>query len=156
MDWLINNLAASLLALGFLLLAIEVGVLGFSTFVLFFVGIAAVFSAGLMFTGLIPQTALSALLSVAIISALDAALLWKPLKNLQNKVDRTKAKSDLIGHSFVLDQDVSPAAKVKYRYSGIDWQLVSNETLAAGTKVEVTDTEVGVFYIKSATGLNSN
>ena len=46
MDWVTANMAESLIIVGLLLLAIEIAVLGFSTFVLFFVGLAAVLTGG--------------------------------------------------------------------------------------------------------------
>jgi hypothetical protein len=150
MEWATNNLAESLLIVGLALLAIEIAVLGFSTFVLFFVGLAAALSGILIYVGLIPETLLSAALSVAILTAIAAVVLWKPLKKLQSKVDKTKAKGDLVGHSFVLSEAVSPSLNPIHRYSGIDWKLISTETLAIGTKVEVTEADVGVFYIKSS------
>ena len=150
MEWASNNLAQSLLVLGLALLALEIAVLGFSTFVLFFVGLAAAVTGILLYVGLIPDTVLSAALSVGLLTALAAVVLWKPLKKLQSKVDKTKAKSDLVGHSFVLTEAVSPTLSPKYRYSGIDWKLISSETLAVGTKVEVNEVDVGVFYIKTA------
>ena len=149
MDWAFNNLAESLLILGILLLVIEIAVLGFSTFVLFFVGCAAVISAGLLYVGIIPDTLLAALLSTAILTALSALLLWKPLKNMQTKVDTTKAKGDLVGHSFILVEDVAPELTPEYRYSGIDWKLKASEHLVAGTQVEVIEAEVGVFHIRA-------
>jgi membrane protein implicated in regulation of membrane protease activity len=151
MEWAANNLAESLLILGLALLAIEIAVLGFSTFVLFFVGLAAAVTGILLYIGLIPETLVSAALAVAILTAIAAIVLWKPLKKLQNKVDKTKAKGDLVGHSFILSEAVSPTINPKYHYSGIDWKLISTETLAIGTKVEVTEAAVGVFYIKAAT-----
>ncbi|WP_339720718.1 NfeD family protein [uncultured Paraglaciecola sp.] len=149
MDWAFNNLAESLLILGILLLVIEIAVLGFSTFVLFFVGCAAVVTAGLLYVGIIPDTLLAAMLSTGVVTALSAVLLWKPLKNMQSKVDTTKAKGDLVGHSFVLVEDVAPELTPVYRYSGIDWKLKANELIVSGTKVEVIEVEVGVFHIKS-------
>ena len=149
MDWILNNLTESMLIVGILLLVVEVAVLGFATFVLFFVGCAAVVTSGLLYTDIIPETIMSALLSAGILTALFAAVLWKPLKNLQTQVDTTKAKSDLIGHQFVLVEDVAPGVSPVYRYSGIDWQLKSEQQIVAGTKVEVTETTVGVFHIKA-------
>ena len=150
MDWAINNLAESLLILGILLLVIEVAVLGFSTFVLFFVGCAAVVTAGLLYVGIIPETWLSAMFSTGVLTALSAVLLWKPLKNMQSKVDATKAKGDLVGHSFILVEDVAPELTLVYHYSGIDWKLNASEHLIAGTQVEVIQADVGVFHIKAA------
>ena len=149
MEWASNNLAQSLLVLGLALLAIEIAVLGFSTFVLFFVGLAAAITGMLLYLGFIPETLLSALLTVALLTAVAAVVLWKPLKKLQSKVDNSKAKGDLVGHCFVLSDEVSATHAPLYRYSGIDWKLLSSETLAPGTKVEVTQADVGVFYIKA-------
>ena len=150
MDWALNNLAESLLILGILLLVIEVAVLGFSTFVLFFVGCAAIVTAGILYVGIIPDTLLAALLTIGILTAVSAVLLWKPLKKMQTKVDTTTAKGDLVGHSFVLIEDVAPELTPVYRYSGIDWKLNASEYLVAGTKVEVIQADVGVFHIKAA------
>jgi membrane protein implicated in regulation of membrane protease activity len=149
MDWAFNNLAESLLIIGILLLVIEIAVLGFSTFVLFFVGCAAVVTAGFLYVGIIPDTWLAAMFSTGLLTAVSAVLLWKPLKNMQTKVDTTKAKSDLAGHSFVLVEDVGPELTPEYHYSGIDWKLKASEHLVAGTKVEVIEAEVGVFHIKA-------
>jgi membrane protein implicated in regulation of membrane protease activity len=151
MDWVTANMAESLIIVGLLLLAIEIAVLGFSTFVLFFVGLAAVLTGGLLYVGLIPDSMLSALLSIGVLTALSATLLWKPLKNMQKDVDTKKASSDLIGHRFVLTEEVSLTANPVYRYSGIDWKLKSNQPLNAQALVEVTDVEVGVFTVKAAT-----
>ncbi|MBU3003894.1 NfeD family protein [Paraglaciecola arctica] len=150
MDWAFNNLAESLLILGILLLVIEVAVLGFSTFVLFFVGCAAVVSAALLYIGIVPDTLLAAMLSTGIFTALLAVLLWKPLKNMQTQVDTTKAKGDLVGHSFTLVEDVAPELTPIYRYSGIDWKLIATEHLVSGTKVHVVEADVGEFHIKAS------
>lgn len=149
MEWALNNLPETLLIIGIALLVIEVAVLGFSTFVLFFVGCAALLTGILLFFGFLPETMLSALLSVGIITAISAALLWKPLKAMQSNVDTHKAKGDLVGHRFVLAQDIKPGEMPEYKYSGITWCLISEEHLAAGTKVQVTEAEVGKFHIKA-------
>jgi membrane protein implicated in regulation of membrane protease activity len=150
MDWAFGNLAESLLILGILLLVIEVAVLGFSTFVLFFVGCAAVVTAVLLYLGIIPDTGLAAMFSMGLLTALSAVLLWKPLKNMQTQVDTTKAKGDLVGHNFILVEDVAPGLTPEYHYSGIDWKLKASEILVAGTKVEVIQADVGIFHIKAS------
>ncbi|WP_158965674.1 NfeD family protein [Paraglaciecola sp. L3A3] len=149
MDWAFNNLAESLLILGILLLVIEVAVLGFSTFVLFFVGCAAVITAILLYLGIIPETLLASLFATGILTAVSAILLWKPLKKMQTQVDTTKAKGDLVGHTFVLKDPVSPELTPTYRYSGIDWKLESADTLAVGTRVQVIDASVGIFTVQA-------
>lgn len=148
MDLVSNHLIESLIILGLALLSIEILVLGFSTFVLFFVGIAALMTAGLIYAEFIPETLTSAVLTMAIITAIDTVLLWKPLKNMQKKVDKKVAESDLIGHSFTLETDVGPNHPGNYHYSGIDWKLKSSIAISAGTQVKVVGTEVGAFHIE--------
>jgi membrane protein implicated in regulation of membrane protease activity len=149
MDWAFNNLAESLLILGIFLLVIEVAVFGFSTFVLFFVGCGALVTSALLYVGIIPDTLLAAMFTTGLLTGLSAVLLWKPLKNMQNNVDTTKAKSDLVGHRFVLVEDVALELIPEYHYSGINWKLKSRENLVAGTQVEVVQVDVGVFHIKA-------
>jgi membrane protein implicated in regulation of membrane protease activity len=149
MNWAFNNLAESLLILGIFLLVIEVAVFGFSTFVLFFVGCGALVTSALLYVGIIPDTLLAAMFTTGLLTGLSAVMLWKPLKNMQNNVDTTKAKSDLVGHRFVLVEDVALELIPEYHYSGINWKLKSRENLVAGTQVEVVQVDVGVFHIKA-------
>jgi hypothetical protein len=122
--------------------------LGFSTFVLFFVGLAAVVAGGLMAVGVVPYSMLSALSIVGVLTALLALLLWRPLKSMQGKVESKKVTSDLVGHSFILNEAVSMTKNPTYRYSGIEWSLSSEQELSAGTLVEVTGVAVGVFIVR--------
>lgn len=149
MDWISNNLAEGLIIVGLALLVIEVMVLGFSTFVLFFVGLAAVITGGLMRIGVVPDSMLAALSSIGVLTALLAIFLWRPLKSIQNNVERKKVTSDLVGHSFILKDAVSMSSNPVHRYSGIDWQLSSEKELPAGTLVEVTGVAVGKFIIQA-------
>jgi inner membrane protein len=149
MNWISNNLPESLIMAGLALLAIEVVVLGFSTFVLFFVGLAALVAGGLMAVGVLPDSMLSALSSVGVLTALLAMLLWRPLKSMQSAVENNKVTSDLVGHSFILNEAVSMTKNPAYRYSGIDWNLSSEQELPAGTLVEVTGVAVGKFIVQA-------
>lgn len=150
MNWFTNNLTETLLVIGIALLVLEVAVLGFSTFVLFFVGLAAVVTAILTFVGVLPEDMLYSFASVAIVTCLSALFLWKPLRKMQGKVEKTTVQSDLVGHSFTLTETVSSKSPGLYRYSGIDWQLIAQEELEAGTKVKVNSADVGVFNIERA------
>ena len=149
MDIIANNLAQSLFIVGLILLAIEVAVLGFSTFVFFFVGLAAMATGALVYVGVLPNSVLSASLSTGVMTILAALVLWKPLKRMQSKVSTKKTKSEFTDHQFFLKESVSPTQSPKYRYSGVEWSLVSEEFIEAGTKVEVTEAEVGKLHIKS-------
>ena len=148
MNWISNNLSESLIMAGLILLVIEVVVLGFSTFVLFFVGIAAVLTGGLMTVGVVSNSMLSALSSVGVLTALLAMLLWRPLRSMQGNVESKNVKRDLVGHTFILNEAVSMTKTPAYRHSGIDWSLSSEQELAAGTLVEVTGVAVGKFIIR--------
>ena len=148
MNWINDNLSESLIIVGLALLVIEVVVLGFSTFVLFFVGLAAVVAGGLMDVGVVPYSMLSALSSLGVLTALLALLLWRPLKSMQGKVESKKVTSDLVGHSFILNEAVSMTKNPTYRYSGIEWSLSSEQELSAGTLVEVTGVAVGAFIVR--------
>ena len=148
MNWINDNLSESLIIVGLALLVIEVVVLGFSTFVLFFVGLAALVAGGLMAVGVVPNSMLSALSSLGVLTALSALLLWRPLKSMQGKVESKKATSDLVGHSFILNEAVSMTKNPTYRYSGIEWSLSSEQELSAGTLVEVTGVTVGAFIVR--------
>ena len=148
MNWINDNLSESLIIVGLALLVIEVVVLGFSTFILFFVGLAAVLAGGFMAVGVVPYSMLSALSSLGVLTALLALLLWRPLKSMQGKVESKKVTSDLVGHSFILNEAVSMTKNPTYRYSGIEWSLSSEQELSAGTLVEVTGVAVGAFIVR--------
>ena len=148
MTFLQENLIEALLIIGLILLAIEILVLGFSTFFLFFVGVAALVSAGLMYIEVIPVTFLSALLSVAAFTAFAAVILWRPLKQLQQQVDSGEVEQDFIGHSFVLDSDIDVHQPGAHRYSGIEWTVTCDEAISAGTEVVVTRAEVGKLRVQ--------
>ena len=102
-----------------------------------------------MAVGVVPNSMLSALSSVGVLTALLAMLLWRPLKSMQGKVEVKKVTSDLVGHSFILNEAVSMTKNPAYRYSGIDWNLSSEEELLAGTLVEVTTVAVGKFIVQA-------
>lgn len=143
MDLLNQHLAESLMVLGLALLAVEVLILGFATFVLFFIGLAALSTGLMMYLGLLGQDMFSALASLAVLSALFALLLWKPLKNMQAKGKPVQVQSDLIGHQFAVTEALQPGKSFEYRYSGIAWQVHSQQHLTAGQTVQVVKVSVG-------------
>jgi membrane protein implicated in regulation of membrane protease activity len=101
-----------------------------------------------MAVGVVPHSMLSALSSLGVLTALLALLLWRPLKSMQGKVESKKVTSDLVGHSFILNEAVSMTKNPTYRYSGIEWSLSSEQELSAGTLVEVTGVAVGAFIVR--------
>jgi membrane protein implicated in regulation of membrane protease activity len=150
MELVTNNLAQALLILGLVILVIEVLVLGFSTFFLFFLALGLIATSLLFFASLIPETVIAALISTSLISALSAVLLWKPLKNMQNNVDKEPVENDFIGQTFQLKEALPANGTVKHQYSGISWNVSSEQDIAAGEEVEVTWVGVGRIKVKKA------
>ena len=148
MDIYTDYLPQLLLVVGLLMLAVEVAILGFATFVLFFIGIACVLTSCFMYIGVLQPSLLTAMLSIAIITAVSAAVLWRPLKKLQSQNEGKKIEQGFVGHQFVLQSDISPSNTGSYQYSGVSWIVISEQTIAAGTRVEVIDLEVGKFFVK--------
>jgi len=143
-----SHLPEILIVLGLILLAIEVLVLGFSTFVLFFIGIGSIITGILMAIGLLPETLLNSLVATAIISSIVALVSWKPMKRMQSKVELTPIENDMIGHQFVLSNDLLLGKTITHHYSGIDWQVKANEELLTGTNVKITGMEVGLLTVE--------
>ena len=81
------------------------------------------------------------------------ALLWKQLKKLQG--DRPAAKdnsSDLVGHTFVVENEITKTKPGITHYSGISWRVeIANDAdvdvIAAGKTVKVSSVEVGLFKV---------
>ena len=71
MEYILSHLPQTLIVVGLILLAIEVMVLGFSTFVLFFIGLGTIMTGALMAVGLLPETLLMALLAFLLASIVD-------------------------------------------------------------------------------------
>ena len=153
MNWFANNLIETVLILGIILLIVEVAVLGFSTFFLLFAGLAAVATAILMWMGIFPESFLYSIGSISVFTVIFAALLWKPMVNMQKSVDTKRATNDLVGHSFILVDDVKAnipiSEKPTYQFSGITWRLQSHADIAKGTLVEVFQLDVGTLWVRA-------
>lgn len=148
MEYISTHLPQTLVVIGLILLAFEVWVLGFSTFVLFFIGVGTIVSGILMALSIIPETFLSSLLATAIISTIVAVFGWKPMKRLQNKVESSSVTNDMIGHQFILADDLSHGKTSQHRYSGIDWQVRAKQPIAAGTEVKIIKMQVGILTVE--------
>ncbi|MEL0628931.1 NfeD family protein [Psychromonas aquatilis] len=149
MEYILTHFPQTLVVLGLIFLVIEVLVLGFSTFVLLFVGIGSIITGLLMALGFLPETLFSALLGTAIISALVALVSWQPMKRMQNKAESHQVDNGMVGETFILEEDLLVGKKVSHRYSGVDWQVQSKQTLIAGTEVKITRMQVGVLTVEA-------
>ncbi|MBL4941535.1 MAG: NfeD family protein [Colwellia sp.] len=98
---------------------IELSIMGLSGPLLFF-------ALGSLATGILVSIGFidgwqSEILTVGILTAVIAVLLWKPLKSLQNKKNKTDNSSDMIGLKVPASSEIT-ATSGSIRYSGIDWQ----------------------------------
>ena len=152
-DYIVSHQAEFWLVTGFALLAAEV-LTGFTVGVFLFVGLGALVTGGLMSADILPETWVAGISTTGIATGVVTALLWKQLKKLQG--DRPLEKdnsSDLIGHTFVVQSDISMANPGTTQYSGISWKVELDknadvDVIEAGNSVTVSSVEVGVFRVK--------
>lgn len=152
-DYIASHQAEFWLVVGFALLAAEV-LTGFTVGVFLFAGLGALVTGGLMSLGALPETWVAGIACTGISTGVITALLWKQLKKLQG--DRPIEKdnsSDLIGHTFVIDSDITMTKPGTTNYSGISWKVELDkdagvDVIEAGKSVTVSSVEVGVFKVK--------
>ena len=154
-DYINTHLAGFWIALGFALLAAEVLLFGFTTIIFLFSGLGAL-ATGLMIMGdILPASWIASVASFGISTGIFSALLWTPLKKMQNRAEAPHTPhSDFIGLEFVLPQDITPTSPGRYRYSGIDWRVEiarnAGDQLAKGQRVVVESIDVGILRVKPA------
>ena len=150
MEWLINNPSQGLIVIGLVLLIIEVAVLGFSTFVLFFLGLSTLHTGIAVSLNVVPADWSVIIWVNAVLAAIIAALTWKPLKRFQNKVSDKLVKNDYIGISFFTQDPVGPTIHASHSLSGVIWKLKSEKDIPTGTNVKIVRTEVGELWVEPA------
>ncbi|MFK8082331.1 MAG: NfeD family protein [Granulosicoccus sp.] len=154
MDIFLNNQAEFWLALGFLLLAIELIAFGLGSGVLLFGSIGAIVTGALLWFNVIPVHFIAAVASFAVSTAVATAALWYPLKKLQSGTELGNDRSsDIIGHTFTLGDDISRTVHAQQKYSGIQWRVepsqeMLDKPIKAGTQVKVSAVSVGVFFVQ--------
>lgn len=155
MEYINSHLHAFWFVVGFVLLAVELLVLGFATGFVLFLGLGALVTGGLIWFAVIPATWLASIPSFAISSLLFTALLWKPLKRLNrgNASPAEDRSSDLIGLEFRLESDITRQSPGKTRYSGIEWKVeidnrCEQNEISTGSLVAVVGVDAGKFRVK--------
>ncbi|MBU2893746.1 NfeD family protein [Colwellia sp. D2M02] len=129
---------------------VELSIMGLSGPLLFF-AIASLTTGILVNVGFISGWP-SEILSVGILSALIAVLLWKPLKRLQNTKQKTDNSSDMIGLKVPASADITLTAG-SIRYSGINWQarLADNcevESIGENSQCEIVAITGNTMLVK--------
>ncbi|NQZ50698.1 MAG: NfeD family protein [Moritella sp.] len=139
-DYLQNNHDQLLYVIGAITLVVELGVIGLSGPLLFF-------SLGCLATGLLVNLGVIAgweieVLSVGLLTAFSALLLWKPLKHFQGDKFVPDTSSDMIGQTVPVSEIVTINGG-KVRHSGINW----NARLSDSATVEALDTGLRVKIV---------
>ncbi len=152
-EYINAHLAGFWIALGFTLLAAEVLLFGFTTIVFLFSGLGALVTGLLIMAGILPQSWIAGVASFGISTGIFSALLWVPLKKMQNRAEAPQTPhSDFIGLEFVLQHDITSTSPGHYRYSGIDWKVEiardGGDKLPKGQRVKVESIDVGILRVK--------
>ena len=154
MEYIQSHQAGFWIALGFILLALEVLVFGFTTIVMFFAGLGAVTTGLLMKLGVLPHTWIAGIACFGISTGVYSVLFWKPFQRIQaNSTPQQTPSSDLVGLEFVLEQDVTPGQAGTTKYSGVSWRVEIDrqagvEQLKRGQRVSVCSVDAGLFRVR--------
>lgn len=152
-DYIASHQSEFWMVIGFALLAAEV-LTGFTVGVFLFAGIGALVTGGLMSFGVLAETWVAGISCTGISTGVITALLWKPLKNLQGDSPIEKDNSsDLIGHTFVIESEITMTNPGDTQYSGVSWRVEIDkdagvDVIEAGKTVAVSSVEVGIFKVK--------
>ena len=146
------SLTTILAVTGLILGMVEILALGFGTVFLMFIALGCLTTSLLMYMGILQESVLIALTSVALTSSVYTAALWKPLKRLQTRQQDPEEQPNVFsGLKFNLADDLVPGASFEYRYSGVSWTVSKmtedNEIWPRGTEVEVLKTGVGKMWV---------
>ena len=152
-NYIASHQAEFWLVMGFALLAAEV-LTGFTVGVFLFAGIGALVTGGLMSFGVVTETWVAGISCTGISTGVITAALWKSLKKLQG--DRPIGKdnsSDLIGYTFVTENEITMTKPGVTNYSGVSWRVEIDkdagiDVIEVGKHVTVSSVEVGVFKVK--------
>jgi len=129
---------------------LELTVMGLSGPLLFF-AIASFITAILSSLGIITGWELE-LFTLGLLTAIVALVLWKPLKNFQNRGDGKDNSSDMIGLSVPCVIEVT-AVDGAIKYSGINWKArldeQQSEPIPEGTMCKISAVEGNVMIVKN-------
>ena len=142
--------------LGALALVIELMVLGMSTIILFMLGLGALATGTLIYTGIIGDGWLLGAAVTGIIAFVSGVLLWKPLKRYQEADAPSSGEStDFIGMEFNLSTLLDKENNSTHQFSGVTWRVEldreeADKSLAAGDRVKVVALHPGIMVVAQA------
>ena len=120
-------------------LVVELSIMGLSGPLLFF-AIASFVTGVLVNIGAVSGWELE-ILTVGVLSAIIAAVLWKPLKNFQNAKADNDNSSDMVGLKVPASTEITTLSGT-IRYSGINWQARLAEECDVTSISEATVCEI--------------
>ena len=149
-DYFVQNPAHLFYTITGVCLVLELGVLGMSG-PLLFVALGSLLTGIAISLGLVNGWEM-AILSLGILTAISALLLWKPFKRFQNAVVLPDTSSDMIGRQLLVSTAISQDAG-SVAYSGIEWQarLAAGEmaSIAPGARAEVVAVDGSLLLVKA-------
>lgn len=150
MDYLQNNHDQLLYVIGALALIIELSVTGLSGPLLFF-GLSCLLTGLLVSIGVIQGWEFE-ILSVGLLSAVVALLLWKPLKQFQGNRVVQDTSSDMIGQTVPVSEVITINGG-KVRHSGINWNARLSESatvssIAVDLRVKIVAVDGNVLIVE--------
>ncbi len=130
-------------------LVLELSVLGMSG-PLLFLALSCLLTGVMVTLGIISGWEME-VLSVGVLAALSAALLWKPLKKFQNADSGRDTSSDMIGKILPVTQSIT-RDQGTVTYSGIDWQARLDtgypEPVTVGSRAHVVAVKGSLLLVK--------
>ena len=151
------NLLSGLLLLALLCLAMLPFAVPGVLEVLLALAIGAFVSAALIWFGWLPEDTSLVLLSLAMLTALSALLLWKPLRKLQKtgiRLQEDSTISDFVGTELVLTEQATKNSDSHIQFCGLEWRVRLDPedhatVIDAGQRVFISSAAVGVLLVKS-------
>lgn len=153
MEYFLENPAHLWYLIAGLSFVIELSIMGLSGPLLFF-AIASLTTGILVSIGFVEGWQ-GEILTVGLLTAVVAAILWKPLKSLQNSKGKTDDSSDMIGLQVPASSEIN-ATSGTVRYSSIDWQArladeANGECISESSQCEIVGVTGTTMLVKALT-----
>jgi membrane protein implicated in regulation of membrane protease activity len=137
-------------ALAGICLLVELGLLGISG-PLLFVALGSVLTGVFISLGLIHAFSIAVVIFAGL-SVASAALLWTPLKKLQNKEVGPETSSDMVGKVLPVTARITQVDG-RVTYSGIEWMArldaSSSDAIEVESRAEVTSVDGTILVVKN-------
>lgn len=129
---------------------VELSVMGMGGPLLFFAMASAI--TGLLVGAGVISGWEAEVLCLGVLTAIIAALLWKPFKNFQNSGGQADTSSDMIGLSVPTSSEVTVNGG-SIRYSGINWSArlhdeATEDSIAADVRCTIVGVDGNIMLVK--------